>query len=397
MLALPLSQSFGQRPDALPPLRFTSTFQLISPRFNPSQVACLSTEIFRCIFHENTVCTWLRSYLCHSSRNPKPETQQGTEMEYGLRKYEAWQRFLSFLSFLLYLSLAWPISGAYLGSVSDVPLKSAGIEMFKSLGFWNQQQWVHVKPLGGWLVYLAWVLALFVGGRLLWLVLQYFGKWVLSRTFPETDAQSRHRAGSGTATMTDLIVQRKVPDPLLRWSQGLRKNLLRFVFHAHQRALFTFGNPHGALMADELLDRQHRLAEIDWQIMNGSWAPFRWILRLLPLLGLFQTFWLIYQQIQPVLVGHKDIQELATTLLPSVLPFVQIMVLILVFGLGYGLVSRLENLYLANLDALLYDRLLSTMPIRSSDTILILEALQKHFREVNQMIERLERSVSVRK
>jgi hypothetical protein len=60
-------------------------------------------------------------------------------------------------------------------------------------------------------------------------------------------------------------------------------------------------------------------------------------------------------------------------------------------------VSRLENLYLANLDALLYDRLLSTMPIRSSDTILILEALQKHFREVNQMIERLERSVSVRK
>jgi len=97
------------------------------------------------------------------------------------------------------------------------------------------------------------------------------------------------------------------------------------------------------------------------------------------------------------LIGHKDIQELATTLMPSVLPFVQVMMLTLVFGLAYGLVSRLENLYLANLDALFYDRLLSTLPIRSSDTILILEALQKHFRDVSQMLERLERSISVRR
>ena len=318
-------------------------------------------------------------------------------MEYGLRKYEAWQRFLSFLSFLLYLSLAWPISGAYRGSVSASPLKSSGMDMIKSLGFWNQQQWVHVKPLGSWLAYLAWVLVLFIAGRLLWLVLQFFGKWALSRTFPETNKLPKDRVGSGVATVGDIIMQRKVPDPLVRWSQGLRRSLLRFVFHAHQRALFTFGSPHGVLMADDLLDRQNRLAEIDWQVMNGSWVPFRWILRCLPLLGLFQTFWLIYQQVEPVLVGHKDIQELASTLLPSVLPFVQVMMLTLVFGLGYGLVSRLENLYLANLDALFYDRLFSTMPIRSSDTILILEALQKHFREVNQMIERLERSLSVRK
>ncbi len=320
-------------------------------------------------------------------------------MEYGLRKYEAWQRLLWFLSFVLCLLLAFPFREAYLESVATTPLKnsSAGMDMIKSLGFWNQQQWVHVKPLGSWLAYLAWVLALIVAGRVLWLVMQFFGKWILARSFPVLESSARDRAGSGLSAVSDMILQRRVPDPLVRWSQGLRRSLLRFVFHAHQRALFTFGSPHGVLMADDLLDRQHRLAEIDWQVMNGSWVPFRWILRCLPLLGLFQTFWLIYQQIQPVVAGHKDIQELASTLLPSVLPFAQVMMLTLIFGLGYGLVSRIENLYLANLDALFYDRLFSTMPIRSSDTILILEAMQKHFREVNQIIERLERSVAAKK
>jgi hypothetical protein len=317
-------------------------------------------------------------------------------MEYGLRKYEAWQRFLWFVFLLLCLLVALPIRDAYLGLVSETPLKNTSMDMIKSMEFWNQQHWLHARPLGSWLAYLAWVLVLFVAGRLLWLSLQFFGKWLLSRTFPAPETPAKDRPGPGASAFSELMMRRRVPDPLVRWSQGLRRSLFRFVFHAHQRALFTFGSAHGVLMADDLLDRQHRLAEIDWQVINGTWVAFRWILRLLPLLALFQTFWLIYQQVQPVLTGHKDIQELAATLMPSVLPFVQVMMLTLVFGLAYGLVSRLENLYLANLDALFYDRLFSTMPIRSSDTILILEALQKHFRDVNQMLERLERSMSVR-
>lgn len=309
-------------------------------------------------------------------------------MEYGLRKYEAWQRFLWFLFFLLCLLLAVPFQEFYLKSVAVTPMKSTGLDVFKSLEFWHQQQWVHAKPLGSWLAYLAWVLGLIMAGRLLWLVLQFFGKWALARTFPEMNMQPKDRGPVAHGGR-----QRKLPDALVFWSERLRKSLLRFVFHAHQRALFTFGSPQGILMADDLLDRQHRLAEIDWQVLTGAWVPFRWILRLLPLLGLLQTCWLIYEQIQPVLIGHRDIQELTATLLPSVLPFVQVMMLTLFFALGYGLVSRVENLYLANLDALFYDRLLSTMPIRSSDTILILEALQKHFKEVNAMLERLERSM----
>jgi hypothetical protein len=318
-------------------------------------------------------------------------------MEYGLRKYEAWQRFLCFVFLLLCLLLAVPLRDAYLGLVPETPLKNAGMDMLKSLEFWNQRHWLHAKPLGSWLAYLAWVMVLFVSGRLLLLLWQFFGKWLISRTFPESETWAKDRFVSGTTAISDLLMRRQVPDLLVRWSGGLRRSAFRFVFHAHQRALFTLGNAHGVLMADELLDRQHRLAEIDWQVINGTWVAYRWILRLLPLLALFQTFWIIHQLVQPVLTGHKDIQELATTLMPSVLPFVQVMMLTLVFGLAYGLVSRLENLYLANLDALFYDRLLSTLPIRSSDTILILEALQKHFRDVSQMLERLERSISVRR
>lgn len=318
-------------------------------------------------------------------------------MEYGLRKYEAWQRFLWFVFLLLCILLAVPFHEAYLGLVSETPLKNTSMDMVKSLEFWNQRHWLHAKPLGSWLAYLAWVLVLFLVGRVLWLVWQLFGKWLLARTFPTPETQVRERPAPGTGAFSDLMMRRRAPDPLVRWSLDLRRSLLRFVFHPYQRALFNFGSPHGALMADDLLDRQHRLAEIDWQVISGTWVTFRWVLRLLPLLALFQTFWLIYQQVQPVLTGHKDVQELATTLMPSILPFVQVMMVTLIFALGYGLVSRLENLYLANLDALFYDRLLSTMPIRSSDTLLILEALQKHFRDVSQMLERLERSMSARR
>jgi hypothetical protein len=51
---------------------------------------------------------------------------------------------------------------------------------------------------------------------------------------------------------------------------------------------------------------------------------------------------------------------------------------------------RVENLYLANLDASLYDQMLSELPIRSSDTLLILQSLQKHFRELQVTLKRLE-------
>jgi hypothetical protein len=315
-------------------------------------------------------------------------------MEYGLRQYEARQRLMWFLFFLLCLLIAFPAKALYLASVSRNPLPQTNLDMLKSMDFWHHQQWVHVGPIGGVLTYLAWVLALFVGFRLVWLLLQIVGRAILAQTLPKSAQRPKENLIIGKSAKPANSSQRRLPEPLTRWTQDLRHNLLRFVFHAHRRALFTFANPQGALIANDLADRQQRLADIDWQILNGSWGPYRWTLRLLPVLALFQTLWLVYLQVQPVLGGQKDLQELAGSLLPSVLPFVQVLILTLIFSLASGLVSRLENLYLANLDALFYDRLLSSMPIRSSDTILILEAIQKQFGEVSAALERLERSVS---
>jgi hypothetical protein len=318
---------------------------------------------------------------------------KGTLMEYGLRQYEARQRLMWFLFFLFCLLIAFPAKGIYLASVSRNPLTQTNLDMLKSMDFWHHQQWVHVGPIGNLLTYLVWVLALFVGIRVVWLLLQMVGKGILAQTLPKTAQSPKENIISGKSAKLPSTSQRRLPESLTRWTQDLRHNLLRFVFHAHRRALFTFSNPQGVLIADDLADRQQRLADIDWQILNGSWVPYRWTLRLLPVLALFQTLWLVYLQVQPVLGGQRDLQELAGSLLPSVLPFVQVLILTLIFSLASGLVSRLENLYLANLDALFYDRLLSSMPIRSSDTILILEALQKHFGEVSAALERLQRSL----
>jgi hypothetical protein len=317
-------------------------------------------------------------------------------MEYGLRQYEARQRLLWFLFFLACLLIALPAKGIYLSSVPRAPLKQISLEMVKFVEFWHQQQWVHVGPVGTLLSYLVWVLVIFSAGRLACLLLHFVGKAALARTLPKVvpNPSQQRRIVKPSALLNSS--QLKLPESLVRWTQEMRGTLLRFVFHAYQRALFTFASPNGVLIADEMADRQHRLADIDWQILNGSWTPFRWILRLLPLLALFQTLWLIYLQVQPVLSGQKELQDFLGALLPSVLPFVQVVLVTLIFGLGYGLLIRLEHLYLAGLDALFYDRLLSSMPIRSSDTILILDALQKHFLDMNATLERLERSLSGR-
>ena len=65
-------------------------------------------------------------------------------------------------------------------------------------------------------------------------------------------------------------------------------------------------------------------------------------------------------------------------------------VLAVILGLACAFLTRVENLYLANLDASLYDQMLSELPIRSSDTLLILQSLQRHFRELQVALKRLE-------
>jgi hypothetical protein len=72
-------------------------------------------------------------------------------------------------------------------------------------------------------------------------------------------------------------------------------------------------------------------------------------------------------------------------------------VLAVPLGLAAAFMNRVEALYLANLDASLYDQMLSELPIRSSDTLIILQSLQSHFRELQGGLKRLELEIKNKK
>ncbi len=100
-------------------------------------------------------------------------------MEYGLRRYEATQRLLWFLFFLGCLGLAYvaaPIASQAPPEASTA-FRSFQPDMLKSLDFWFDLRWLRVEPLGRMMVYLVWVAFIFLGGRLLGLIVQYGGKY----------------------------------------------------------------------------------------------------------------------------------------------------------------------------------------------------------------------------
>jgi hypothetical protein len=316
-------------------------------------------------------------------------------MHYDLKQYEARQRFLWLFFFLVCLLLAIPFKALYLGDITTDSVLPVTSPALKSMDFWYQQQWVHQGALAGVLIYSIWIIVLFWAGRFCWLMLQYLGRFALARALRNMErGLKQHRVRSHLVKPASPPAQYKIPESLLRFTDSLRNNPLRFVFHAYQRALFTLSPPHGLLTVEDLLDRQQRLADIDWQVFNGSWVPFRWVLRLLPALAVAQTLWLLYMQIQPVLGGQKDFPEIVNALLPALLPFLQVACLALILALGYAFTNRIENLYLAGLDTLFYDRLFSSVPIRSSDTLLMLDSMHQQFQELKETVTRLERSLT---
>jgi hypothetical protein len=113
-------------------------------------------------------------------------------------------------------------------------------------------------------------------------------------------------------------------------------------------------------------------------------------LGLLPILAALQSFWLVYSETQLFLGKQSELEQFANAFWPAMLPVVQLTVLAVFLGLASAFMSRVESLYLANLDASFYDQMLSELPIRSSDTMLILQSLKKHFRELQVALKRLE-------
>jgi len=316
-------------------------------------------------------------------------------MDHGLTQYEARERFLWFLFLLVCLLMALPAVWLHLAGVPRTPVIATTSEALKSYAYWSQRHWMHVGPLGKLLAYLAWVAILFILTRFLWLIAQFIGKGSLLRSLREmmSSLKSRQTAKPWDST-TDA---QKKPYAGFALMVSRLNHPSRFLLHAFRRAQYTLSSTPGIPFTDGLLERQQRLSDMDRQIFKSSWTAFRWILRLLPILAALQSFWLIYSETQLFLGKESELEQFANAFWPAMLPLVQLTALAVFLGLAYAFLNRLEGLYLANLDASLYDQMLSELPIRSSDTLLILNSLQKHFRELQVTLKRLELEIKDKK
>ena len=316
-------------------------------------------------------------------------------MDHGLTQYEARERLLWFLFLLVCLLMAFPAVWIHLAGVPRTPAVATTSEALKSYAFWSQRHWVHIGPLGKVLAYFAWVAILFLLARSLWLIAQFIGKSALLHELREVMSTLKNRQSAKPwDSMTD--VQKK---PYAGYALIVNRlnHPLRFLLHSFRRAQYTLTSAPGMPFTDGLLERQQRLSDMDRQMFKSSWTAFRWVLRLLPLLAALQSFWLVYSETQLFLGKQSELEQFANAFWPAMLPVVQLTALAVLLGLASAFMNRVEHLYLANLDASLFDQMLSELPIRSSDTLLILESLQKHFRELQGTLKRLELELKIKK
>ena len=309
-------------------------------------------------------------------------------MDHGLAQYEARERLLWFLFLLACLLIAFPAVWIHLAAAPRAPVVATTTEALRSYGFWSQRHWIHVGPLGKVLAYLAWVAVLFILTRFLWLIAQFVGKGSLLGSLRETMSSMKSRQAAKPSDSATGVQKKPYAGFALMVSRLNHPS--RFLFHAFRRAQYTLSSGAGMPFTDGLIERQQRLSDMDRKLFKSSWTAFRWISVLLPTLAALQSFWLIYSETQLFLDKQSELEQFMNAFWPAMLPLVQLTVLVVFLGLARALLNRLESLYLANLDASFYDQMLSELPIRSSDTLLILESMQKHFRELQVALKRLE-------
>jgi hypothetical protein len=166
--------------------------------------------------------------------------------------------------------------------------------------------------------------------------------------------------------------------------------------------------------SEELFEKERRVVEADWRILYGSWGPYRCLFWVLPILGLTQTALLLVAQFNVASSGfallpqkealeaakpmvsftvQKEIFDTIKPTLNLLLPLIQAAGMAVFFQLASTLLRYFEELYLSNLDSFIYDRLLSKLPIRSHDTVLILETLQQQFQDLQAALKSLENKV----
>ncbi|MCK8603996.1 hypothetical protein [Desulfoferrobacter suflitae] len=308
-------------------------------------------------------------------------------MHYTLRRYEAIQRLFWFILFLVCLGFAYPLCNLYQVKYQGAAvLASVHPEVLKTRQFWTQSYWLGLDPVGGIVLYLLWVVALFLFGKTAWLLVQYLGKYLVKVLLKQT---VKNVPGKPKVNFADFSGQSHSAFPTDMLMEKLQSVRLRFLFHAFQRLRLILTHSHRTLSSEDMTEKERRVVETDWQILWASWTPFRWLLWSLPLLAFVQTCWLFYLELLPALTAQKEINDSLGPLTASLLPIAQVIVVVIALSLVSGLLQRMENLYLSNVDALFYDHLLSRVPFQSSDTVVILEAMQKHFKQLHTMLEQL--------
>ncbi len=311
-------------------------------------------------------------------------------MDYGLRHYETSQRLWWFSALLICLAFAYPASGQYLVTASQATapaLDNLKVEAFKNPGFWRQIHWVTESPMGRPIVFLVLGACYYWGIHLAWLVVQWVGRWLLGRDLravteneKETSETNRDKLPHGSAALVSAH----------RLQQVMRPLPFRILFNAYRRFHLLVGRTTSVLSSETLVQLEDRLETADWQLMGQSWEPYRWITRALPLLAVIQAAFLFYEAVQPVMTGARQLQVLPAITLVSAVPVVQIVVVAIGLSLARGALERLEYFHLAKLDALYYDRLLSQVPLHSSDTVIVLNAIKEHFQQLETILERIE-------
>ncbi len=371
-------------------------------------------------------------------------------MEYGLRRYEAVQRLLWFTFFIMCL-------GASYFMWADSTPASPQLKDVKTLKFWTGLQGILMAPpapdvskgkltggepsldpgpgkqgslketapgakrpgyidkemslpssdtsrsqpdpraLGKLMQFLLRAASYFLVGRLMWLILQYIGKFLLQDLVEKRiKAPGQVKAEYSTSTTPVAFFPRQI---LL---DEIRHFRFSFLFHPFWRLRMMLSGFQKSISSEELLEKERRIVDADWQILDSSWGPYRWIFWTIPVLALVQTaYFLVLQmplvQMQSASSGQKELLDTFQAIPNSLLPLAQAAGLVIFFKLAAGFVRRIEELYLSNLDALIYDRLLSKLPFQSNDTLIILESLQRQFSDLQAVLKRIERAVHVEK
>ncbi len=364
-------------------------------------------------------------------------------MSYGLRRYETLHRLWWFVFFFLCLFFAW-CSDSY----TPVPRQAPELKDLGKAYFWTDLHGIgitspnpersngrqdqpdkgatpqtgkstspdksrqpsqppagrddsrdNIKFVSGMLLFIIRAGIIFLELHLLWLVVQYAGRYVLQLYIWETEEQGPRSSGQTSLSASLLLADR------------IRRNPLSYVLHPFMRLRVILSGFQKNSSPEELFEKERRVVEADWRILYGSWGPYRCLFWVLPILGLAQTALLLIAQFSVASSGlallpqkevleaakpmvnftaQKEILDAVKPALNLLLPLIQAAGMAVFFQLAATLLWYFEELYLSNLDSFIYDRLLSKLPMRSTDTVVILETLQQQFLDLTAALNRIE-------